>query len=281
MTSLLTEIMADRLDHASVISDRTIDEFLVTDVVGRGSTSIVYKAQRSGSSALVAVKMLKHNLAMDAGFLETFKEESTILAAVQHENIVKVYDIKFLYRTAFIIMEYLHGTLLATMLAWSYRLPTVSACRILTQICFGLAYAHSKGLVHGDIKPGNIFIQEDHCPKIIDFGLACRVGTGAEGVCGTPRYAAPEQLSGEPLTVRSDIYSLGLLAYRIATGHEAFSGTDLGEVLRKKLEEEIPDPRLYNSDLPDNLRNFILHATRKDPSERYSDITQGIKVLES
>ncbi len=281
ITTLLTDIMTRRLDDAALTAERTIGEYLITEIEGRGSTSIVYRGRRAGSSIQVAIKMLKHNLAMDAEFLECFREESRILAYLHHGNIVRVYDIQYLYRTVFIIMEYLQGDSLGTMLRSTPRLAPDMSCRILMDICSGLAYAHDKGVVHGDVKPGNIFVLADNRAKIIDFGLACRVGTKATWFFGTPRYASPEQVAGGDVTERSDIYSLGLLAYRMTTGNEAFSDVDASILLMKQLYEETPDPRLSNPDLPDNLRDFILRSTRKDPAERYSSIAQGMKVLES
>ncbi|MDQ7781927.1 MAG: protein kinase [Desulfomonilaceae bacterium] len=279
VASLLTEIMTRRLEDAALTAERTIGEYLITEVQGRGSTSIVYKGRRVGSPEPVAIKMLKHDQARDSDFLHAFREESRVLADLHHENIVRVYDIQYLYRTVFIIMEYLHGDSLGTRLQNAARLPWDRCRRILKDICSGLAYAHGKGLVHGDIKPGNVFLLDDDCAKIIDFGLACRVGTTCLGFFGTPTYAAPEQISGDAVTESSDVYSLGLLVYRMATGKDAFPDRDASVVLMRQLYEKIPDPRLAEPDLPDDLRNFILRATRKDPAHRYPSILQGIKEL--
>jgi len=196
ITALLTEIMTTRLTDASLTADRTIGEYVITEIEGRGSTSIVYKGRHAGSSVPVAVKMLKHNLAMDEEFLECFRDESRILADLHHKNIVKIYDIQYLYRTVFIIMEYLDGDSLGTILKSTSRLPAGLSCQILKDICSGLAHAHSQGVVHGDIKPANIFVLEGNRTKIIDFGLACRVGTKATWFFGTPKYASPEQIAG-------------------------------------------------------------------------------------
>ncbi len=280
ITSMLTEIMTGRLENASLTAERTIGDYVITEIEGRGRTSIVYKGQCAGSSTPVAIKMLKHDLAMDTGFQDAFRDESRILANLHHKNIVSVYDIQYLYRTVFIIMEYLHGNSLGTLLKSTSLLPPDLSCRILTDICSGLAYAHSQGVVHGDIKPANIFVLEDSGTKIIDFGLACKIGTRTLGFFGTPKYASPEHITGEPVTERSDIYSLGLLAYRITTGDEAFSDVDASILLLRQLYEDIPDPRQANPELPDNLRNFILRATRKDPAERYADIQQGLRDLQ-
>ncbi|MFH1117863.1 MAG: protein kinase [Pseudomonadota bacterium] len=280
ITSLLTEIMTRRLEQASLTTERTIGNYVITEIEGRGRTSIVYKGLCAGSSTPVAIKMLKHDLAMDEGFQDAFRNESRVLADLHHKNIVSVYDIQYLYRTVFIIMEYLHGHSLETLLTITPRLPPDSACRILMDICYGLAYAHGKGVVHGDVKPANIFVPADSGAKIIDFGLACKIGTRTLGFFGTPKYASPEHITGEPVTERSDIYSLGLLAYRITTGEEAFDDEDASILLLRQLYEDVPDPRKANPELPDNLRNFVLRATRKDPAERYADVQQGIGDLE-
>ena len=278
---LLTEIMTNRLENAPLMADRTIGQYVVTEIQGRGSTSIVYKGRRAESHLPVAIKMLKHDLAMKQDFLDAFNHESRVLTALYHDSIVKIYDIQYLYRTVFIIMEYLNGDSLGTVLGKDSLLPPEISCRVLIDICFGLFHAHNQGVVHGDIKPSNIFVLEDYRTKIIDFGLATRLGTRETGFYGTPRYASPEQFLGEPVTERSDIYSLGLLAYRIATGKEAFDDRDTSTLLARKLCEEIPDPRLANPAVPDNLRNFIRRASRKDPADRYPSIVQGIKELKS
>jgi eukaryotic-like serine/threonine-protein kinase len=280
VTRILTQIMTSRLSGSSVIADRTIGDHVITEVVGRGSTSIVYKGRHATVDLPVAVKMLKHSLATDPEFLDAFENESKILSELEHENIVRVYDIKQIYRTVFIIMEYLDGDPLEAVLQIRSRLPIERAREILLQICRGLEYAHAKGIMHGDIKPANIFLLEGDRTKIVDFGLACRLGTKAEGFFGTPRYVSPEQICGDPIGRYTDIYSLGLLAYRMITGKDAFEGTDTPGLLLRHLYEDVPDPTRLVPDIPTELRGFILRATRKGPAERYASMAAVIRELD-
>jgi serine/threonine protein kinase len=227
----------------------------------------------------VAIKMLKHNMAMDPEFLEEFQNEARTIANLNHENIVKVYDIEHLYRTVFIVMEYLEGNSLEAILKDTGPLDTAEAVRVLLQVCAGLTYAHEHGIIHRDVKPGNVFIQKNGKAKIVDFGLACARGTRGDRVVGTPKYLSPEQIKGWPVDERSDIYSLGISAYRIITGAEAFPVMDIATLLHMQLHDEAPDPALLIPDLPQELRTFIYRATRKNPMDRYQSIAQIVEEL--
>jgi serine/threonine protein kinase len=228
----------------------------------------------------VAIKMLKHHMAMEEDFLSGFRNEARTIASLNHENLVKVYDIEQLYRTVFIIMELLDGASVLEMLATIPRLPVVHALDIILQTCAGLGYAHQRGIVHGDIKPGNIFIQRNNRAKILDFGVACSTGTKADRLVGTPKYFSPEQIKMKPIDLRSDIYSLGLAAFRMLTGQEAFFDWDVATLCEMHLYEETPNPRLIVPDLPEELAHIILKATQKDPSARYQRVEEMVDDLQ-
>ncbi len=276
----LTEVVAARFARSTVIADRTIGKYVINEFVGRGGWSIVYKGVHATLNMPVAIKMLRHNLAAQPEFLDGFENEASIIGGLNHENIVKVYDIEHLYRTVFIIMEYVQGRALSSILRSVKRLPLTRALHILLQVCSGLEYAHKSGIVHGDVKPSNILIREEDKAKILDFGLACAPGTIRSSMAGTPHYAAPEQINKGLLDERSDIYSLGIAAYRIITGHYAFSASDARSLLRMHLTADIPDPRSLVPDLPDELYTFLTRATRKNPAERYQNIGRIINELE-
>ncbi len=275
----LTEVVAARFGRSTVMADRTIGKYVINEFVGRGGWSIVYKGLHNTLNMPVAIKMLRHNLATEPDFMEEFQNEAKTIAGLSHENIVKVYDIEQLFRTVFIVMEYVEGTSLSSVLRSVERLPLKRALHILLQICSGLQFAHANGIVHGDVKPSNILVQDEDRVKILDFGLACTPGTIRAVMHGTPHYAAPEQIRKGYLDERSDIYSLGIAAYRILTGRYAFQARDVDTLLRLQLNDDIPNPRSIAPDLPEEVCTFLARATRKEPEERYQSIEQIIHEL--
>ncbi len=276
----LTQLVANRFGRAAIIADRTVGKYIIQEVVGRGGWSIVYKGMHANLNMPVAVKMLKHDMAMDEDFLSRFENEARTIANLNHENIVKVYDIEQLYRTVFIVMEYLRGESLYEMLLDEQKLPPPRALNIILQICAGLRYAHEQGVIHGDVKPANIFVQTDDRAKILDFGLACQTGTRSTRIVGTPKYFSPEAIRLGPVDARSDVYSLGVSSYRIVTGQEAFQSPDIANLCHMHLYEPTPDPAALVEDLPEELRTFILKATAKSPNDRFQNMAEAIHHLQ-
>jgi serine/threonine protein kinase len=217
---------------------------------------------------------------MDPDFLRSFRNEARTIAALNHANIVKVYDIEERYRTVFIITELLEGSTLDALLEKAVRLSAAKTLPILTQVCQGLAYAHRQGLVHLDVKPANIFFQPNGLVKILDFGLAHPPGT--EDLCGlgTPDYMSPEQVEGTSVDGRSDIYSLGLTAYELVTGQRPFLEKDLTRLLDCHLNRELPDPRQIVPDLPEDLVRVIFKAAQKNPADRYQSTEEMLADLQ-
>jgi len=276
----LTGIVASRFARSRVTAERTVGKYIINEVVGQGGWSIVYRGRHKALEMPVAIKMLKHNLAMESSFLNQFNYEARTIANLNHPNIVKVYDIEELYRTVFIVMEYLEGVPVETILKEKERLPISQAVNVLLQVCAGLAYAHEQGIVHRDVKPANIFIQRDETVKILDFGLACAPGSCHARIEGTPLYVSPELIKGRPVDQRTDIYSLGIAFYRIITGKRAFDGADVSDLLNLHLYEDLPDPRFFVADLPEELHRFLTLATSKEPEERYQNVNQIIHDLQ-
>jgi serine/threonine protein kinase len=177
-------------------------------------------------------------------------------------------------------MEYLEGASLEDMLADLPRLEFDRTLNILVQVCTGLQYAHGQGIVHQDIKPANIFVLPGDRAKIVDFGLACP--TGSEDVidfAGTPFYMAPEQIEGEPVDARTDIYSLGITAFEMATGQRPFQESDVHKLLEAHREKPTPDPRSIKPDLPPEFSHIVARATEKDPSGRYRNMDEVLQDL--
>jgi tRNA A-37 threonylcarbamoyl transferase component Bud32 len=278
LREFLTEIATERLCSRKITAERTVGRYKIIEIVEEGGWSIVYKGVHSELNLPVAIKMLKHNLAMDSDFFERFQNEAKVIASLNHDNIVKVYDIEHVYTTVFIIMEYLDGLTIRRILDKERALPLPRVIRILAQVCSALHYAHQQGIVHLDVKPGNIFVQNDGRVKVVDFGLASPIGVCAQGHHGSPFYMAPEQIEGEAVDPRTDVYSLGITAYEMATGTRPYSD-DVCEVLRSHITEPMPDPRRVNPELPEGFSRFVLKAAGKDPAERHQTMTEVMAEL--
>jgi eukaryotic-like serine/threonine-protein kinase len=275
----LTELVSYRFDSSPNTADRIIGKYLITDIVGHGGYSIVYKGRHIDLEMPVAIKMMKHDMAMDQYFIRNFRKEAKTVAALNHRHIVKVFDIDERFRTLFIIMEYLEGTPLDALLKKVGPLPVKQVMEMLYAIVYGLEYAHKKGLVHLDIKPANIFLPSNDQLKILDFGLACPPGT--ESLCGlgTPHYVSPEQIEGEVIDCRTDVYSLGIMTFELLTGAHPYPGNDPSVLMEAHLTQEIPDPRNRVSDLPECLCEFIWKATQKDPKDRFQTMEEVLSFL--
>jgi serine/threonine protein kinase len=280
LREFLTELVAKRFSKSKFTVDRTIGKYVIKDVIGQGGWSMVYKGIHATLHMPVAIKMLKHDLAMDAYFSQKFHNEAKVIARLSHDNIVHVYDIEYLYKTIFIVMEYLEGISLEYELYNMPGIPFPRVLKILIQVCKGLCYAHEHGIVHQDIKPANIFLQSGDRVRIVDFGLACPTGSeDEEDLVGTPHYMAPEQIDGEPVDQRTDVYSLGITAYEMATGQRPFLHKNVQDILNAHREQPIPDPRSINPHLPPEFCNLIIKAAEKDPGNRYDNVQQILDEL--
>ncbi len=280
LREFLFELLTNRVEKSPVIAVRNVGRYTMTHFLNKGGWSFVYRGKHRVLNMPVAIKMLRHNLAMDEEFLDKFRREGHIIAKMNHRNIVHIFDIEESYRTIFIIMELLEGESLKDIIERSGALPYNRALDFLGQMSAGLAYAHDKGIVHQDIKPSNILVvPEDHI-KILDFGLACSKGEEGLDVLGTPHFMAPEQIEGDPVDERTDIYSLGITAYEMFTGERPYANHTVTQILSKHLLEDIPDPGLIKPDLPDELRELIMRATRCEPRDRFQNMPKFWGKLE-
>jgi CRP-like cAMP-binding protein/tRNA A-37 threonylcarbamoyl transferase component Bud32 len=280
LRDFLTELATQRFTTETVTAERIVGKYIIQERLGRGGWSIVYKGMHGSLNMPVAIKMLKHTMAMHPQFSEKFKNEARTIANLNHESIVKVYDIEERYRTIFIVMEYLDGVPLDYLLKRTPRLPLSRVMDILMQVCAGLAYAHEKGIVHQDIKPANIFVQAIERAKIVDFGLSLPLGTAAFTVSDSANYMAPEQITGGPVDARSDIYSLGIMAYEMVAGRRPYPEDDISKVLDMHVREDVPEPHAVVPDLPDELCHFIRRATARDPAARYKSAWDALRSLQ-
>ncbi|MBT7696486.1 MAG: protein kinase [Desulfobacterales bacterium] len=279
LLDFFTELVAERFDSRRPTADRTIGRYIATDIIGRGGYSLVYKGVHERLNMPVAIKMMRHDLAMRSEFLTTFRNEAEIIAEMNHENIIRMYNFKERFRTVFIIMEYLEGENLRELLQRLKTIPPMLTVNYLLQTCNALAYAHNKNIVHRDINPTNIFIQKNHRLKLIDFGVACPVGTDDHFFGGALHYLAPELFDGEPADRRSDIYALGITAYEIVTGKRPYPEEGAAALMKMHRNQDIPDPIEVVPDLPEALRRFILTACMRDPDKRYQDADSALEEL--
>ncbi len=275
----LTEIMSKRFETSIFVRDRTIGKYLLSNRIGKGGWGIVYRGIHNLLKMPVAIKMMKHDMAMEPLFLETFRREAEIIARMRHPNIVSVYDIEEVYRTIFIVMECLEGVSLKEMMEKAGPIPAERCVNILAQVCAGLICAHSYDIIHRDIKPGNIFLLENDLVKLLDFGLACVSGTKDMNIAGTVYYASPEQIDGRPVDFRSDLYSLGIMAYEMVTGQRPFQEENLAQLMDLYCKYDIPDPAEIMPEIDQNMREFIRTCTRCDPDKRYQSTQQARKEL--
>ena len=278
LRSFLTDLIANWFESRPITAERKIGKYLITDIIGKGGYSIVYRGVHEVLGMPVAVKMMKHDMAIRSDFIKNFRNEAKMIARFNHENIVNVYDFEERFQTLFIVMEHLEGMSLRSLLKRMLKLPPMWVADYLLQICAGLQYAHANNVVHQDIKPGNIFILPNDKIKILDFGLACPSGV-EQSFDGTPFYMSPEQIDCLPVDVRSDIYALGLMAYEMLTGQRPFPGKDAWEVMDLRLKHDIPDPAEIVPDLPGALQKFILRACARDINQRYQNMDQAIGAL--
>jgi CRP-like cAMP-binding protein len=277
--TFLTEIVAERFGSRRYTADRHIGKYVITDILGRGAFAIVYNGYHSDLSRPVAIKMLRHDMAMNPEFLGNFRKEARTIANLNHDNIVKVFDIEERFRTIFIIMERLAGRTLRELLDEVGCLSVAEAVNVLIQVCRGLNYAHERSIVHQDIKPGNIFLLPDGKVKLLDFGLACPCGS-ENPLTGTPYYMAPEQVECLPVDERADIFALGLTAFEMVSGRRPFEETDAFKVMDLHVEQDIPDPADVVPGLAGLLRDFIVKACARDPEARFRTAIQVLEALE-
>ena len=243
--------------------------------VAGGGMGTVYRATDEKLGRDVAVKVLAPNLAGDESFVERFRREALAAAGLAHPNIANVFDYGQEDGTHFIVMELAPGRDLSRVLREEGPLPADRVARIVPQICAALGHAHAAGIVHRDIKPGNVIVDERDRVKVTDFGIARAAGdsklTVTGSVLGTAHYISPEQAAGADLTPASDIYSLGIVTYELLTGAVPYTGESLMSVAMRHVNDEVPPPSAIDPNIPGHLDAIVRRATQKDPKDRYAD----------
>jgi serine/threonine-protein kinase len=259
-------LSGERFVPGTVIAER----YRITGLLGRGGMGEVYRADDLKLEQPVALKFLPHGLDSDGERLARFYREVRTARQVSHPAVCRVYDVAEADEHFFLSMELVDGENLASLLRRIGRLPPDKALEIARQLCAGLAAAHEKGVLHRDLKPANVMLDGQGNVRITDFGLAGLAESLRHGDVrsGTPCYMSPEQLTGREVTVRSDIYSLGLVLYELYTGRRAFEGKSLAEYTRKHRDERPIEPSALVAGLDPAVERAILSCLEKEPRRR-------------
>ncbi|MBI4827404.1 MAG: protein kinase [Nitrospinae bacterium] len=267
-----------------------LGRYRLLDSLGRGSMGVVYKALDTALDRVVAVKTISAGESFDAlgerDAIEIFVREAKIAGRLAHPNITAIYDIGHDQGAPFFVMEYVKGVTLEEIIKARHPLPLLERLRVLASAGRTLAFAHQRGVIHRDIKPGNIMIVEGREPKIMDFGVA-KLDTGplldqmeTGRILGTPHYMSPEQIRGEPVDHKTDIYSLGVTAFELLTGRRPFEGASLRELFAAILRDPPPPLPSVNPTLPAELDRVLTHALAKRREQRYPSASQFADALD-
>lgn len=260
-----------------------VGRYQIIEELGRGGMGRVYKVLDTKIQEKVALKLIQPEVAADPETIERFSNELKLARKVRHENVCGMFDLGEWEGAHFITMEYVSGEDLKSFIRRSRHLTVETAVGIAKEICEGLAAAHKLGVVHRDLKPGNVMIDRDGSARIMDFGIArslkAKGVTAAGMMIGTPEYMSPEQVEGKEVDQRSDIYSLGVILFEMLTGRVPFEGeTPLGVAVKHKTEPP-PDPRELEPQIPGGLSQLVLRCLEKDRAKRYQSAGEVLADL--
>ena len=252
--------------------------------LGAGGMAVVYRAQDLSLGRLVAIKVLRDNLTSDPDFLTRFQQEARAAANLAHPNIVTVHDFGRDGDRYYIVMEYIEGKDLKTLIKEGAPFPVERALDLSIQTCAGIGYAHRAGLVHCDVKPQNILVTADGRVKITDFGIARALaslhpGETTDVVWGSPQYYSPEQAAGESPTPASDVYSIGIVMFEMLAGRLPFVASTQQALAMMHLRDEPPNLSLFNPGVPQALEIIVHKVLAKEPSARYRTADQLGRIL--
>ncbi len=255
----------------------TIGRYTILEQVGRGGVAIVFKALDLTDGKTVAIKILAPQLAVAENFQQRFRREAKVLRELNHPNIVPVLDFGEANGMVYLVMPFMEvGTLTDRMMSGTLRVQ--EAARILEQVASALQYAHEAGIIHRDVKPGNILLDEAGNAWLSDFGFArindASLSLTGSALIGTPAYISPEQINSAEVTHLSDQYSLAVILYQLSTGQLPYDADTPLAIVIKHATEPLPRPRAVNPNLPDSIEAVLIKALAKDPSHRYTSIAE-------
>jgi serine/threonine-protein kinase len=265
------------------VGDALSDEYELLEELGRGGMAVVYKAREKQLDRVVAIKILPFSLAFDGEFVERFQREARTSARLEHPNIIPIYRVGQAGRVSYFVMKYLRGKPLANLLAERGTLPPTEIRQLLKETARALGYAHQHDIVHRDIKPDNIMYDEAGHAVVTDFGIAKAASgsrlTGTGMSIGTPHYMSPEQARAQSLDGRSDLYSLGVVAYQCLTGVVPFDGEDAFAIGYKHIMDAVPVPKLETPEAR-GLFGVIRRMMAKSPAQRFQSAEELIAALD-
>jgi serine/threonine protein kinase len=260
------------------------DTYEILSDIGRGGMAQVYKARQLSLGRVVAIKEIKPSIAKSPELVERFKREARAAASLIHENIVQVYNFgEPSDDSLFIVMELVEGHDLKSLLQKSVMLPPRIAAVIAREVARALAYAHARGLIHRDVKPGNVMISNRGEVKLMDFGIVREMDsdlTRTGAFLGTPNYMAPEQFLGEDITAATDIFSLGVVLFEVLTGQKPWKADGEGALAKKVRIEKEPRVRSLNPEVPRRLQKIVHLCLRKKPGKRPADAEELTRALD-
>ena len=275
---------------ALAVGQRFAGRYDIEELLGSGGMGVVYRAFDREVGETVAIKALRPDLGgIDPTLLERFKQELRLARRITHRNVVRTYDLGEVDGVYYITMELVRGTTVAVLIREAGKLDVPATLTIGKQVCRALEVAHEEGVIHRDVKPQNLLVDQSGFLKVMDFGIArlarhhAEPGQGltaAGVVVGTPQYMAPEQLFGEPVDGRADLYSTGAVLFECVTGRPVFEAPSLVALLARHLEDVAPDPRRLNGEIPESLARVILRALARKPQDRWPTASQFLHALE-
>lgn len=271
ISRVLTQLLGERLGMRGrdVLAGKTMEGYRILRRLGKGGMAIVYQAENEDDGQDVALKMMSHRLVYDSSALELFQQESRIIESFNHPHIVRMYGRFKAFRSYFIVLEYCDGISLDQTIRHRV-MPEDEFRTVLGQLASALAYAHERNIVHRDIKPSNVMLTRSEGVKLMDFGLANPVDEAeATGVvAGTPRYMAPEQLRGEAVDTRADLFALGVTAWKLLMGDDLIIEASLAEIKTRHANWQVPEIDCTDPE----VRDFIRTCLQADPNDRDVDL---------
>jgi serine/threonine-protein kinase len=266
-----------------ILQDATLGDYDIYGELGRGGMAAVYLALDLSLNRKVAIKTMLPDLVSKTGMVDRFKREAQTAAALSHPHIIQIFSVKQTKQLVYFVMKYIEGRSLESVIIERSKLDVDLARVILSQVGGALAFAHRKGVVHRDMKPANIMLEEDGWAIVTDFGIAkvqeAQNLTATGTAIGTPHYMSPEQFHNKAVTGASDQYSLGVVAYEMLTGRKPFDGATYAEIITQHLFEPPPDLRVVRPDIPDNVASTVMRMMAKDAAARFPDLDAAVASL--